>query len=63
MITSIVCSVINPDLVFLGTKDGKVKLIDIERGEAYKIYEICQNAVIEMVVVERQSKLGYSFSI
>lgn len=32
MICSIVASVINPDLVFLGTKDGKVKLINIDRG-------------------------------
>lgn len=32
MICSIVTSVLNPDLVFLGTKDGKVKLINIDRG-------------------------------
>ena len=32
MICSIVSSVLNPDLVFLGTKDGKVKLINIDKG-------------------------------
>jgi hypothetical protein len=32
MICSIVASVLNPDLVFLGTKDGKVKLINIDKG-------------------------------
>ena len=58
MICSIVCSVINPELVFLGTKDGKVKLINIDRGEAYKIYNVCSNAVIELVVIERQTKPG-----
>jgi WD40 repeat protein len=58
MICSIVASVLNPDLVFLGTKDGKVKLINIDRGEAYKIYNVCSNAVIELVAVERQSKPG-----
>ena len=63
MICSIVASVLNPDLVFLGTKDGKVKLINIDRGEAYKIYSICNNAVIEMVVVERQTKSGTYTSI
>ena len=46
MICSIVASVLNPDIVFLGTKDGKVKLINIDRGEAYKIYNICSSAVI-----------------
>lgn len=58
MICSIVASMLNPELVFLGTKDGKIKLINIERGEAYKIYNVCNNAVIEMVVVERQTKPG-----
>jgi hypothetical protein len=61
MICSIVASVLNPDLVFIGTKDGKVKLINIDRGEAYKIYNVCSNAVIEMVVVERQTKPGKYF--
>ena len=32
MICSLVASVLNPDLLFLGTKDGKVKLINIEKG-------------------------------
>lgn len=58
MICSIITSMINPDLVFLGTKDGKVKLINIDKGEAYKIYNVCNNAVIEMVVIERQTKSG-----
>jgi len=42
---------LQPELVFLGTKDGKIKLINIERGEAYKTYNVCNNAVIEMVVL------------
>lgn len=58
MICSLVASALNPELVFLGTKDGKVKLINIDRGEAYKIYDVCSSAVIEMVMVERQTKPG-----
>ena len=32
MICSLVASVLQPDLVLLGAKDGKVKLINIDRG-------------------------------
>jgi hypothetical protein len=63
MICSIVASVLQPDLVLLGAKDGKVKLINIDRGEAYKTISCCPNAVIELVIVERKSKLGASSPI
>lgn len=46
MICSIVASVVQPELVFLGTKDGKIKLLNIDRGDAYKTYGVCNNAVI-----------------
>ncbi len=46
MICSIVASLIHPDYVFLGTKDVKIKLINIDRGEAYKTFGVCNNAVI-----------------
>lgn len=49
MICSLLASVLNPDLVILGAKDGKVKLINISRGESYKSHMVCNNAVIEMV--------------
>lgn len=32
MICSLVASLIQPDIVFLGAKDGKIKLINIDRG-------------------------------
>ena len=35
MICSIVASIVQADLVFLGTKDGKIKLLNIDRGDAY----------------------------
>ena len=56
MICSLVASMLLPDILFLGAKDGKVKLINIDRGEAYKTYPIGNNAIIELAVVERKSK-------
>lgn len=32
MICSIVGSMLHEDIIFIGTKDGKVKIIDIEKG-------------------------------
>jgi hypothetical protein len=58
MICSLTASVIQPDVVLLGAKDGKIKLINIDRGEAYKTINSCTNAVIEMAVIERKTKPG-----
>jgi len=46
MICSLVPSMILPDILFLGAKDGKVKLINIDRGESYKNYPVGNNAII-----------------
>lgn len=56
MVCSLVASAIRPDIVLLGAKDGKVKVIDIDRGQAGKSLSVCSNAVIEMVVLERSTK-------
>ena len=56
MICSLLASVTQPDLVILGAKDGKVKLINLAKGDSYKSYSVGSNAVIEMAAVERQSK-------
>lgn len=32
MITSLTASITQPDVVLLGAKDGKIKLINIDRG-------------------------------
>jgi hypothetical protein len=58
MICSFVGSMIQDNLMYIGTKDGKIKLINIEKGEAYKTLSCCNNAIIEMLIVERQSKPG-----
>ncbi len=60
MICSLTASVLRPELVVLGAKDGKVKVIDIDRGQASKSLTVCGNAIIEMVVVERSTKPGNS---
>jgi WD40 repeat protein len=60
MICSLTASVLRPELVLLGAKDGKVKVIDIDRGQASKSLTVCSNAIIEMVVVERATKPGNS---
>jgi WD40 repeat protein len=56
MVCSLVASALRPELVLLGAKDGKVKVIDIDRGQAGKSLSVCSNAVIEMVVIERATK-------
>lgn len=58
MICSLVASSLRPELVLLGAKDGKVKVIDIDRGQATKSLSVCSNTVIEMVVLERVTKPG-----
>jgi WD40 repeat protein len=60
-ICSLIASTIKPDIVLLGAKDGKIKLINTDRGEAYKTINSCNNAVIEMAVIERKSKPGTQF--
>ena len=56
MICSLIPSIIQPNILFMGAKDGKIKLINIDRGQAYKTYTIGNNAIIEIVAVERKSK-------
>jgi WD40 repeat protein len=63
LISAIVASVVTPELVYLGAKDGKIKLINIDQGDAYKIYNVCNNAVVEIAAVERQNKSGICYAI
>ena len=58
MVCTLVTSVTRPEIVLLGAKDGKVKVIDIDRGQSIKSLTVCTNAVIEMVVLERATKPG-----
>lgn len=58
MICSFVGSLIQDNLMYIGTKNGEVRLIDIEKGKAYKTLNCCNNAIIEMLVIERKSKPG-----
>jgi len=46
-----VTSAVTPELVYLGTKDGKIKLINIDQGDAYKIYNASSGSIVEMVAV------------
>jgi hypothetical protein len=51
MICSLLSSILLPDILFLGGKDGKIKLINIDRGEAYKIYTTSNNAIMELAAI------------
>jgi len=62
-ICSIMTSILEPDIVVVGTKDGQVKLINTNETEPYKIYSVCNSAVIELVAVERQTKSCILFRI
>jgi WD40 repeat protein len=62
-ICSIITSILEPDVVFVGTKDGQIKLINTNETEPYKIYSVCNSAVIELAAVERQTKPGMLFFI
>ena len=51
MVCSLLASVTQPDLVILGAKDGKVKLINLARGDSFKHVEVGGGAVVEMVAI------------
>ena len=55
MICSVVCSPANKNIAYVGTKDGKIKIVDIDRGIAVKTLSCCNVAVIEMLVIEHTS--------
>lgn len=44
-------SILRPDLVFGGTKDGKLKIFNITTGNIEKTFAVNENSVIEMFVV------------
>lgn len=46
-------SILRPDLVMGGTKDGKLKIFNIYSGNIEKTYAINENSIIEMFMVER----------
>lgn len=51
MICSVVASALRSNLVYLGTKDGRLKIVDTDRGESIKNMSCCNNALIEMLVI------------
>ena len=61
MICSLLPSTLQPDIVLLGAKDGKIKLINIDRGEAYKTINATPNAVMQMVALDRTTKPGTNY--
>lgn len=61
MICSFVGSSLQDSIMYIGTKDGKIKLINIDKGEAYKTLSCTNNAIIEMLIIERHSKPGNLF--
>lgn len=58
MICSLVASALRPELLLIGAKDGKLKVIDIDRGQATKSLSVCSNAMMEITVLERSTKQG-----
>lgn len=57
MICSVVSSATRPNLVYLGTKDGRLKIVDTDKGESIKNMSCCNNALIEMLVIEQAEGL------
>ena len=51
LICSIAVSSMLDELVIIGTKDGKIKLINIEKGESYKTIQCSDNNLIEIALV------------
>ena len=56
LICSIAASTMVDELVVIGTKDGKIKMINIDKGESYKTIQSGDNNLIELVLIERSSK-------
>ena len=57
---SIVCclngSMLRPDIIVAGTKDGKIKFWNLDTGELEKTLSASSNLVIDMVLIERKAK-------
>jgi WD40 repeat protein len=56
MICSLNSSQLRSDVVVAGTKDGKIKFWNLATGELEKTWTANNSAIIELVVVERESK-------
>lgn len=46
MICSLVSSATQNNIIYIGSKDGRVKIVDIEKGESIKSMNVCNNALI-----------------
>ena len=46
MVCSLVNSPYHKNIIYIGTKDGKLKMIDIDRGESIKSISCSSNAII-----------------
>lgn len=46
MLCSVVTSAVQPNIIYIGTKDGRLKIVDIDKGEAIKNMSCCNNALI-----------------
>ena len=43
---SVVSSAVKSNIVYIGSKDGRIKIVDIEKGQAIKSMNVCNNAII-----------------
>ena len=57
MVCSLVPSPTTPSLIYIGTKDGKIKLVDIDKGASIKNLSCCNSALIEILVIEQPGRL------
>lgn len=55
MLCSLVASPTSPNIIYVGTKDGKIKIVDIDKGSSIKALSCCNTALIEMLVIEHTS--------
>ena len=46
MICSMVSSAVKSNIIYIGTKDGRLKIVDIDKGQAIKAMNVCNNALI-----------------
>lgn len=51
MICSLIASRLSYNIVYIGTKDGKVKVIDLNKSSAVKSYSCSSSPIIEMLVM------------
>lgn len=59
VVCSLNCSMLRPNLILTGTMDGKIKFWDINSGEVEKVLVVNDGPIVELLVLERESKPDY----